>query len=125
MLLVDTSIWIDFLRGKESTQALSGLLSQNQVACHSWIVGELMVGQLGSQRRQILHDIHLLPKLEEYSLMELSDFVERESLYAKGLSFIDIQLLYACLVEDHLLWTNDQKLKLTSHHYKIAFILSA
>jgi predicted nucleic acid-binding protein len=121
MVLVDTSIWINYLRGHKDTKPLSELLLENQVTCHQWILGELLLGHLGPRRKQIINDIDLLPKLQEYPFKEIRDFVEKEALHGKGLSFVDVQLLYACLVEDHLLWTDDRQLYLAATHYGKAF----
>jgi predicted nucleic acid-binding protein len=61
VILVDTSIWIDFLRGTVSTAPLSSLLADGEVLVHPWIIGELSLGRLGPRRPAILADLERLP----------------------------------------------------------------
>jgi len=110
VVLVDTSVWIDFLQGKQPAQPLTQLLLKSEVLCHPWILGELIMGSLPSRRAQILAEIEILPRLPEFSLDAIRDFVEKESLFNKGLSYVDGQLLYSSLLHNCLLWTHDKAL---------------
>ena len=47
MILVDSSVWIDFFNEKRSTKALSELLTENRVTMHPWVIAELRLGNLG------------------------------------------------------------------------------
>ncbi len=44
MILVDTSVWVDFLR--RGCETLEGLLEKNQVLVHPSVIGELACGHL-------------------------------------------------------------------------------
>lgn len=111
MILVDTNVWIDFFQGSSRSAALAEILLDEKVVCHPWIVGELILGTLGKRRVEIISDLRRLPLLSIYSISELTDFIESEKLFSSGLSLVDVQLLYASLIEDHSLWTHDLKLK--------------
>ena len=117
MVLVDTSVWVDFFHGKESARPLSDLMRNKEVLGHRWVLGEFMVGQLGPRRREILTDMRLLPDLPVYSIEDLSDFLEKEVLYGQGLSLVDLQLLYASILADCPLWTHDRSLSAAARHY--------
>lgn len=122
MILVDTSIWIDFLRGRGPASNLQKLLTSQLVVTHPWIHGELMMGSLGPKRKQILADISFLPTLSVYAIHELEDFVEERKLYETGLSLVDAQLLFAAIVEkDCLLWTRDKKLHKAAARFGLAY----
>lgn len=121
MILVDTSVWIGFLRGRREAAGLSELLASGRVASHPWIFGEMMVGNLGRRRRDILKDLSLLPQLSEYPVSELRDFVEKEGCFGGGLSLVDVQLLYASLAEEALLWTEDRSLQTAASHFDKAY----
>lgn len=86
-------------------------LEEGQVLLHPWVLGELIVGDLGKRRAQIILDLFKLPFLQAYSVEEINTFVENKGLVGKGLSFIDAQLLYCSLVDDCKLWTSDKILK--------------
>ena len=70
MILIDTSVWIDFFRGDQRTASLSHLLVQGEAAIHPWVLGELRLGHLGAtfKRRQVLSDLGHLPASEIYPL---------------------------------------------------------
>lgn len=119
MILADTSVWIDHIRGLKDSAALAELLEQRQIVCHAWIIGELMVGNLGPRRNKILNDLCYLPCLREYPINELRDFVDQKSLHAKGLSLIDTHLLYSCLMDNCRLWTFDKKLEKAATHFAL------
>lgn len=110
MILADTSVWIDFFRGRPSTRALEGLLSDVQVATHPWVLGELSLGFLGPRRPIILKDLGRLPEFSAHPADELVEFIEKQRLAGSGLSWVDVQLLYCCLLEDARLWTHDRGL---------------
>lgn len=48
MVLVDTSVWIEFLR--QGNNRLGELLEQGEVATHSLVIGELHVGNIPKRR---------------------------------------------------------------------------
>ncbi len=111
MILVDTSVWIDFLRGPTRTNRLPRLLEDDRVACHPAIVGELAMGELGRGRRRILEDLDLLPALAPIPDAEVRRFVELRKLFGKGLGWIDAHLLASALVAEATVWTLDRPLR--------------
>lgn len=121
MILVDSSTWIDFFRTVSTAKGLPLLLEGGEIACHPWIRGELMLGSLGQHRFMVLSALIRLPQCQTHSIDDLADFVEREKLFGSGLSLIDIQLLYCCLVENHFLWTHDKRLYRVSKRFGVAF----
>ena len=59
MILVDTSVWIDHLRGGD--RHLAALLEAGSVLAHAFVTGELALGDL-KQRDLILTSLHDLPQ---------------------------------------------------------------
>lgn len=121
VILVDTSVWIDFFRGREKALPLQKLLDENRVALHSWVFGELLLGQLGTQRTEILKSLDQLPSPPVSSLQELRDFLDEEKLAGSGLSLIDLQLLHTTLAEQQILWTFDKILARYAKRCNILF----
>lgn len=106
-VLVDTSVWIDHFRKKDSQ--LVYLLEQNLILTHSAIIGELACGEL-KKRLEILSYLKLLPFAKEASAEEVLAMIEIRKLYGKGLSWIDVQLLASASLSGAKLWTKDQQL---------------
>jgi predicted nucleic acid-binding protein len=108
MILVDTNIWIDFFRG--NCPELGELLEENKVATHWIVIGELATGSL-AQRAQTLADLRMLDRVNEASPRETLALIENQTLYNKGLSWADVQLLASALIHSVPLWTRDKRLR--------------
>lgn len=109
-ILVDTNVWILFFRGNPEACELSNFLFENKVVTHPWVIGEMMLGTLGSRREKILADLALLPSVSTLEPKEVFDFIREHKLYGKGLSFVDVYLLASSKAEKIPLWTFDKKL---------------
>ena len=107
MILVDTSIWIDHFRRK-NTQLVS-LLHAGHVHCHQFVIGELACGQL-RQRSDILYYLSNLPHATTVRHEEALELVEQRRLHGSGLGWIDVHLLAAAVIDGLRLWTADKAL---------------
>jgi predicted nucleic acid-binding protein len=111
MFLVDTSVWIDFLRKENAL--LSDFLQDGEVMTHPLIYGELSVRNL-SKRKQFLALFSDLPSVPECSREEVLYMIEKHKLYGKGIGYTDAHLLCSAIIYDIQLWTLDKRLdKLT------------
>jgi len=110
MILVDTSIWIGYFQGEESTEELGRLLDEAEVLLHPWTLGELVLGNLGEDRKKVGRDLRLLPAAPRIDDEELLGFVEARGLSGRGIGWVDAQLLASTLASDSRLWTLDRKL---------------
>jgi predicted nucleic acid-binding protein len=61
MILVDTSVWVEHLRA--GNDRLKGLLFDQQVLCHPFVIGELTCGTL-QKRDDILTMLQALPEAD-------------------------------------------------------------
>ena len=61
MILVDTSVWVDFFRGTDRAADLAGHLESNLVLLHPWVLGDLVLGGLGPRRKSVIADLKRLP----------------------------------------------------------------
>ena len=87
MILVDSSIWIDHLRTANSR--LIALLANNEILCHPYVVGEIALGSL-RDRARFVAELLDLPRAEVASDLEVLDFIERHSLFGRGIGYIEI-----------------------------------
>lgn len=107
MILVDTSIWVDHLRA--GNPALVGLLQDDLVYCHAFVVGELACGNLVN-RSEVLGLLQSLPRLSPATEDEALYFIERHRLMGRGIGYIDTHLLAACVMNNARIWTKDKRL---------------
>jgi len=119
MVLVDTSVWIDFLR--QGDDGVSFLLLQNSVFMHPMILGELACGNLVN-RKQLLSHWRMLPSALEAKHDEVLAFIEQFKLGGKGIGFIDLHLLMSCrLTQNTRLWTKDKRLNKVASDMGVAY----
>lgn len=108
MILVDTSVWIDYLRAGD--QVLSRLLVDRQVLAHPFVIGELALGNIG-QRDRVLHDIRNLPQAVAANDNETFRFINSHRLFGLGIGYVDAALLASVrLTHGASLWTRDRRL---------------
>lgn len=107
MILVDTSVWVDHLRRNDAR--LKALLETGQVLIHSFVIGELALGNL-RQREAILQSLQDLPKAVSAGDGEVLGFIERNALFGLGIGYVDAQLLASARLSAALLWTHDKRL---------------
>jgi predicted nucleic acid-binding protein len=118
MTLVDTSVWVDHLRGKE--QHLQLLLIDGEVVCHPLVIGELVCGNL-KNRAEIISLLQALPMTPEIDFEEYLYFVEEHNLFGKGIGYIDIQLLASAILSQTSLWTLDKRLNAAAAEFEINY----
>ena len=109
MILVDTSVWVDHLR--RDNAALVKLLHSGRVLVHPFVIGEVALGQM-RQRKVILAALLDLPHAQVATEQEAMSFIERHTLYGRGVGYVDVHLLAAVrLTPGVQLWTNDNRLQ--------------
>lgn len=114
MILVDTSVWISFLRRDNSdlSDLLKKYLKSEDVVTVSAVFGELFQGVKTKREWNVVETIwESLKKPDESNLLiEAGQLSNKYKLYAKGVGLIDCYLLAACMREGYALWTLDKKL---------------
>ncbi len=122
MIVVDTSVWIDYFADPGRVSNLEQLLRDNVVVVHPWILGEIALGHLGSQRRAILGNLSRLPKTNVHLESEIMLFMDKLTLWGQGLSWTDIQILYTCQIGSLKLWTLDKALKRSAQKLDCTYV---
>ena len=91
-------------------QALAGLLESGMVLAHPFVIGELSLGNL-RQREAVLTALSDLPAASIATDAEVLHFIDRHTLFGRGVGYIDTHLLAAVrLTAGAALWTNDKRL---------------
>jgi predicted nucleic acid-binding protein len=110
MILVDTSVWIRFLRGMEPfATELDRLLAENDVLAHELVYGELLLGDRGG-RTELLTEYERMQQAATVEHGELVGLVRSRNLHGRGIGWVDVHLLASTLVERARLWTADERL---------------
>ena len=119
MILTDTSVWIEYLRGRE--KALEHLLKANRVFMHPFVIGEVACGNV-ADRERIFSVFKTLPALPIISDSEVLHFIERNRLMGRGIGYIDFHLLTAVTLTPPVqFWTQDKRLEKVAEDLNLAF----
>ncbi len=109
MILADTSIWVDYLRGIGLEMAR--MLGGGQIVMHPFIVAEIALGSLRNRQKR-LEEMESLLEVRVAQLSEVRRMVEVHNLYSKGIGLTDAHLLASCLLTPGTrLWTRDSALR--------------
>ena len=114
MIVVDTSIWIEFLKAKSPLfSRLKEQLEQQQVLALGCVFGELLQGARDHEEKNILTQYwRNLPKIEETGLwIDAGILSFQNKFFSKGVGLIDAFLLAAARKHKAAIWTLDKKLK--------------
>ena len=114
MIILDTSIWIDYLRGKDIdvVKLVTQYLEDEKVLALSPVFGELLQGAKGAKEEStILTFWENCPKHDEDQLMLRAGLLSlRNKLLSKGVGLIDSAILHAALETESEIWSNDTNL---------------
>jgi predicted nucleic acid-binding protein len=107
VIVVDTSVFVDFLRTGDAS--LEEALESGQVLSHPFVIGEIALGHL-KRRHEVLGLLSALPEAVVASDDEVMELIGCEKLYGLGIGFIDAHLLASARLSRGALWTRDKKL---------------
>lgn len=113
MIIIDTSIWVEFLRGNESYfDEMDILLSQNDVLALSPIFGELLQGAKNNAERAFIIEFwNNLPRINEEDLFIRAGAESgRNKWDSKGVGLIDSFIILAARETVSFVWSLDKNL---------------
>ncbi len=117
MILADTSLWVDHFHAR--SREVLDLLLAGQLATHPFVVGELLAGNLPERTRSV-RQLLAIPTLAAVEHQEVVELVDRNTLYGRGLSWIDAHLLASCLASGTPLLTRDAGLNVAARRVGVA-----
>ena len=119
LVLVDTSVWVEFIR--YGNAHLGQLLSGGQVLMHDMVIGEIACGS-SSNRKERLAVMNNLPKVGLAEHSEVLSFIEKHKLYGCGVGYVDNHLLAAAVLHSSCrLWSRDKRLSNVAERLGIGF----
>ena len=118
MILADTSIWIDHLRGNDL--GLARILDRGDVVIHPFVIGELALGYV-PRIAETLDELRQLPRVKVADTEEVLAFIARRKLSGSGIGYVDAHLLAAAaLAQETFLWTRDKRLHIVAQSLSLA-----
>jgi predicted nucleic acid-binding protein len=122
MVLVDTSVWIRFLAGRDPyANGLDELLGRDDVAGHEMIFGELLLGDIGGSRKHLLDAYAQMHHAAAVPHEELVEFVRARKLGGRGVGWVDINILASAVVAGFHVWTADSYFSAIASDLGIAY----
>lgn len=113
MIIVDTSIWIEFLKKKSPTfEIVEQLLVERSVLAVELVFAELLQGAKNERERQILLAYwNNLPKISsEDVLIRAGLTAGKMNFISKGIGLIDAVLIQIVKENAYQIWSLDKKL---------------
>ena len=120
MILVDTSVWIDYLH--KSDQVLVELLLADEVCIHPLVIEEIALGSI-ARRDDVLATLDGLEPVDVLSHEAALNLVAERELWGKGLNVVDAHLLGSTLRSggEVQLWTRDKRLATAADELGISY----
>ena len=114
MILVDTTIWIEFFKSNPVFfNGMESLLESKEVITIEPIFAELLYGSRSHKERSIILSYwKVLPHIKfiEGTLIESADFGNKGSYINVGIGLIDTILVKVTIENNYLIWTLDKKI---------------
>lgn len=117
-VLIDTSVWI--AHWKKEDKVLSQLLSDGRVVLHDFIEGEIACGNLALQSA-FLGPFRFLIRIPVGAHSDILNFIGSHKLRSVGIGYVDVNLVYSCMVSHCELFTYDKNLIKIGKQLKINF----
>jgi predicted nucleic acid-binding protein len=111
MIILDTSIWIEFFKKNESIKpTVENLLRERQIIAFDFIFGELLQGARENEKSKIIGLWEILPKINISGIgFYAGKYALENKCYDKGVGLIDCAIIYATISSESKLWTLDKK----------------
>lgn len=119
MIIVDTSVWVDHLRKKDS--ALRAIIANENVGLHPYVWGELLLGGVPGAGH-MAEQFETLPRTPVASATEAAAFISWAALVGTGIGYVDAHLLVSAkLLSDGRVFTRDGKLHAQAERLGVAY----
>jgi len=113
MVVIDTSVWIEYFKGNEPYyKGVQELINSRSAYTIEPIFGELLQGALNErERKYIMVFWENISKIEDPNLfINAGELAYRKKLVSKGIKLIDASIIYTVLNNGFKLWTLDKKI---------------
>ncbi len=114
MILVDTSVWIEFLKQNMAyVKDMELLLRGRFVVTVEPVFSELLYGVPNMKDRELIMSYwNILPRIAfgAESMLDASSFANKNGYYQSGIGLTDAIIIKSALDGNHSIWTLDKKI---------------
>lgn len=114
MILLDTSVWIEYLRqNRDYVDEVNLLLNSQFITTFEPVFAELLYGARSDKDKKLLMAFwNVLPKIEksENMLLEAADYANQKNFQNLGIGLFDALIIQAVVKHGLKLWTLDKKI---------------
>jgi predicted nucleic acid-binding protein len=114
MILVDTTVWIEFFKSSPDFIAkMESLLESKKVITIEPIFAELLYGSRSDKEKNIIISYwKVLPRIKfnEGTFIEAANFANKSNYHNLGIGLIDTILSKTVIDNKYLIWTLDKKI---------------
>lgn len=114
MILVDTSVWIEFFKQRNRyVQEMEPLLSAKLVITIEPIFSELLYGIRQKEDKEMIMSFwNILPRIDfgANSMLEASRFASENHFYRLGIGLMDAIIIKSAIDGKHAIWTLDRRI---------------
>lgn len=113
MVIVDTSVWIEFFKGNEPYYSdVLELLHSRAIRTIQPIFGELYQGALSKKEKEFIDKFwQAIFKIEDSNLMlNAGKYSYENKLISQGIRLIDSSIIYTANKNNCTIWTLDKKM---------------
>jgi predicted nucleic acid-binding protein len=119
VIIVDTSIWVDHLRGIDSP--LDEILGSGAELLHPFVYGELLLNGL-PKRGAFAEQLQNLKPAPVAPPADVAAFIQWAQLAGTGVGYVDVHLLVSAkLLSGGMLMTKDKDLAAQAHRLEIGY----
>ncbi|CAN1572951.1 VapC Predicted nucleic acid-binding protein, contains PIN domain [Spirosomataceae bacterium] len=121
MILVDSSVWIDYFKGSERTKTLDLFIELDLVATNELILTELLPFLRLRNEKGIFSILSILPRIELEIFWEGIREIQKLNL-KRGVNNVgipDLIIAQQCVDKNLELWTFDKHFKLMSEYLEL------
>ena len=112
MIILDTSVWIEYLRNNPAYfPEICKLLENGEVLAVDCIFGELLQGVKNKSEREIIQDFwtYLSKEYFENIIVQAGEYSSKNKLLDHGIGLIDAVILMYGIKSKAKIWTLDKK----------------
>ena len=114
MILVDTSVWIEFFRrNADVIEEVQSMITHRLIASFEPVFAELLYGVRSKRDKQLVISYwQVLPRIDFRSdlMLEAAVFANKHDYHQLGIGLMDALIIKSTLDGDHLLWTLDKRI---------------
>ena len=114
MIIVDTSIWIEYLKQNRTfVDDVNILLKSRFILAFEPIFAELLYGvRTENEKKVVLNFWNVLPKSENTKnrMIEAANYANIQNYHSKGVGLIDSMIISEAMNSNFKIWTLDKKI---------------